>query len=287
LLLRVLCSDKFVWHLLLLAAQAGYEKASEMIRAGWTSIVADKWTDFASVVEKLVPIDIPYPGPFLFRGMADQASPLKPSLSAYLEGKTYATALDIELELLKEFRTQVDALEKSSVQFNTCAQISGLLTSGDYSSKFDYLGWWSYMHHYQAPTRLIAWTYSPYVALYHAVERGWGAPGKDAAIYCFNVHVFIEAFRTKYGSAVDPARPETQPTFFRGANPGDRLIALRPNWMTDRMVAQQTCFTVCQNPSLDHLPILDDLLRDKVVPTAPSRSTVYHLNPGGHPGGQT
>lgn len=42
----------------------------------------------------------------------------------------------------------------------------------------DYLEWWSLMRHYGAPTRLLDWTYSIYVATYFALEKKPG-PNKS------------------------------------------------------------------------------------------------------------
>ena len=225
------------------------------IREPWFTKRLACWADLAASLEELTPSQFPYPtGPILFRGCVDESTPLKPSLTQYLDRQPRETALEIELDALKEFRSRVVSSEVNAQ----------LLISDDYDSRFDYLGWWSCMHHYGVPTRLLAWTTSPYIALYHAVERGWGAEDKDGAIYFFNVNQLFDALRMKIGLREDVLTPETQPTVFRGAGATDRLFAFKPKWMTNRMTAQQTLFTVCENPLVDHSDLIHDTLSDRI-----------------------
>ena len=50
------------------------------------------------------------------------------------------------------------------------------------------LEWLSIMQHYGAPTRMLDFTFSPYVAAFFALEAGVG----DCSIYCFSQKIFRE-----------------------------------------------------------------------------------------------
>jgi hypothetical protein len=116
----------------------------------------------------------------LFRGQACSEWPLKHSLSRKLSSSMDAESrIDAEMEAMKRFQQQAYLLIGPS-----------LLSERD-----DLLGWWAAMQHYGAPTRLLDWTKSPYVALYFAVVD---QPEKDGAVWLFNLGALMEAMEEKY-----------------------------------------------------------------------------------------
>jgi hypothetical protein len=72
------------------------------------------------------------------------------------------------------------ALENSVIGF-FMDQATGLLPS--VPDEHDLLGWLSLMQHYGAPTRLLDWSVSPFVAAYFAYEQ---ASDTDAALYALD-----------------------------------------------------------------------------------------------------
>jgi hypothetical protein len=52
--------------------------------------------------------------------------------------------------------------------------------------ELDLLGWLAVMQHYGAPTRLLDWSASPFVALWFAYEN---APAEDAALWALNAYL--------------------------------------------------------------------------------------------------
>ncbi len=78
-------------------------------------------------------------------------------------------ALDVERALLQRF-------QDLAVEFQT----PGLPPATDH------LAWWELMQHHHAPTRLLDWTRSPFVALWFALEKP-NDDGADSAVWVIDV----------------------------------------------------------------------------------------------------
>jgi hypothetical protein len=68
----------------------------------------------------------------------------------------------------------------------------------------DLINWWALMQHYSAPTRLLDWTASPYIALYFAVVEEWKKPGAVWTIdYREKIDDSLEGVRRYFESSSD------------------------------------------------------------------------------------
>ncbi len=125
--------------------------------------------------------------------------------------------------------------------------------------KDDFAAWWSIMQHYQAPTRLLDWTFSPFVTLYFACT---GDFDKDGALFWVDLHDlnFHNADRKI------PSIPQSMndDTFAENHWEGSLQIYI-PDAPTDRMDAQQGLFTVSLGNSTDHEPLLANLTPSQEV----------------------
>src|SRR2546429_3912433 len=114
----------------------------------------------------------------------------------------------------------------------------------------DRVSMWVCMQHYGAPTRLLDWTESLYVATYFAVEK---EPQYDGAIWV----IHPESIRAKFPT--DPKWPQTDrdlDAFLReGAEP--ILHTIRGKYQTDRMGAQQTVLSVSPQILARHDAIIE------------------------------
>src|SRR5689334_4278755 len=116
----------------------------------WPCQTIDGWTRFHHLVANLLSLGTPFEIPYIFRGQANTAWPLVPSLVRALgDGTRPATALWIEDLLRQEFMSQAHLHIPPGVFTHTLADAD----------------WWQLMQHHGAPTRLLDWTQSPYVAL--------------------------------------------------------------------------------------------------------------------------
>ena len=95
-------------------------------------------------------------GTWIFRGLSDSIHDLKTTLERAIndtDGLDLNNAIDIESGLLRRFKRGAKSYLSHIPKDN------------------DYMQWFALMQHYGAPTRLLDWSYSFWVAVFIAVEK--------------------------------------------------------------------------------------------------------------------
>ena len=110
------------------------------------------------------------------------------------------------------------------------------------------LDWWTLMQHYRAPTRILDWTHSPLVALYFAVVNRWD---EDGVIWSFQRRSLGDKSEEMFGPMPKHA-PYLNEVWWQSNDPPARLVAFDRPRLTERMLAQQGTFTICQDILTDH-----------------------------------
>jgi hypothetical protein len=121
---------------------------------------------------------------------------------------------------------------------------------------------WALMQHHGAPTRLLDWTASPYVAAYFAAQQD--GSDRDGAVWCFCHRRLRKAFVKEYGSEPpDLTRTEDEDSAVRALhaalqNPAaeSSVLPLEFKFFSSaRMAEQQGRFTMCLRVHQDHVCI--------------------------------
>jgi hypothetical protein len=175
-----------------------------------------------------------------FRGQSDGAWPLLSSLSRYLQyARVHRDAwAGQEKRILRIFRRKAHLFlqhippEKDSFQ------------------------WLGLMQHHGAPTRMLDLTWSPYVALFFALERG----SRTAAVWGFNAGTINESstHELKDGTRIDVSEVSTwvegcyEDRFLPNKEPF--VIIGEPKIMNQRLIAQSGTFII---PGVIDKPIED------------------------------
>ena len=121
------------------------------------------------------------------------------------------------------------------------------------------------MRHYRAPTRLVDWTESIWIAVFNAASAGWE---EDGIVWIFDRERFDTAVARRYG---DELLQVTKTAMWQGTPlPAVSLYQLQP-WVCrlvglgpriPRVIAQQSMFTIGSRLGIDHGVFIDQMLED-------------------------
>jgi hypothetical protein len=209
----------------------------------WDELTIATWDQFASeVLQKHVDVTPVLKRSYVYRGQADNSWNLEPSFTRICRrlGLDRPRAIEVEWRALRIFQ------ERAHLYLRR-----GLLP------KVGVLDWWTLMQHHRAPTRILDWTHSPLVALYFAVCDNWQA---DGALWAFQRRALTERTEAKHGSVSQINITIDAEKWFGSNDPQLHMLAFDRARQTERMVAQQGTFTVCQDVLADHATAIEGVV---------------------------
>ena len=208
--------------------------------------VVKSWHHFVEIVD-LYDMGPPHQPIFLFRGQANSDWPLVPSLIRMAKRSAlkpeHVSAL--EDQLLGEFMKQAHLH----------------LSPRTIPLKGDLLSWWTLMQHHHAPTRLLDWTYSPFIALYFACEQ---LDQQEGAVWMVASKHVSDQMAEKFPDCAGNATRALQEKFYKSQSGPDFLEFIERNTQTAQMVAQQTMHSVSTGPLADHEELVLSVLSGSV-----------------------
>ena len=210
----------------------------------WTTVPIESWSQLTEMFEKM-DYGRPSSRTFLFRGQSKEEWNLIHTLSRLL--KTSSAFRDDNI-----WATNIE--QESYGRF--VAQAHYFLDPSSLPDERSLLAWWALMQHYGAPTRLLDWTASPYIAAYFAVVDDLESPG---AIWAFDASVVID-------ESIEPSVSEVYKSFrsdrnsrrvFWESNIPELIYPYMLKKHHVRITTQQGAFTVCGTIPSDHGQSLD------------------------------
>lgn len=199
---------------------------------------------------------------FWFRGQSASDWDLEPSLMRALGDASLSTeeVAALEDEALQTFRSQAHLF------------VSPVLLDKVHTKPC----WWALMQHHGAPTRLLDWSESPYVAAYFAAQNGRKT---DGAVWYFCRRSLQNAVRERLGEQPDFTQPAAVDWFdgrLRDLRDQEVVMPIAFGYpSSQRIAAQQGRFTMCFKARQKHnclIPLISTSCAHKIIIPADKKS---------------
>ncbi len=241
----------------------------------WPTDRIKNWQHFVKTLEDFNLTNYPAQVSHLFRGQSDSCWSLEPSLlrTARSHNLPQEEIVSLERIAVNQFRMQASFYADTATQYLTQLQgisISYLQQNPPLSDLF----WWALMQHYGAPTRLLDWTKSPYIAAYFATNEKFES---DGAIWVFAAGD-LQKFILEEGIWLPNSRK------FKS------MHIRQPALLPGRMIAQQGWLTFSDQVWADHARFIHEAIttqrcteehklhRKLVIPSHLKRDFRYELH---------
>lgn len=198
---------------------------------GFSEIRLTSWREFRDHADEMSP-EKPNEATFVFRGQSDASWRLRSCLLRIFRTADAVTAIAMEDQLLSQFQSHV-------LRFVRQEDVP------HQSVELDRLAWWALMQHHGAPTRLLDWTMSPYVATYFAVESGLD---RDGAIFA----VHREPLERTAAASAAPEFVLDRDAYMRSDGAQPTLRTYFPRRQNERFAPQQGVFVYADHILCDH-----------------------------------
>lgn len=213
---------------------------------------------------------------FVYRGQACSDWKLSSSLERLVkryhpEPLGFSTkAYFYELDMLKDFKWKYPIYENINIPGDT-----------------ETIEWLSLMQHYGSPTRMVDFTYSPYVALFMALDN---SDFPYSTIWCLNKNIcrnpFFLEYHEKTGQnslstdSLDKIIYEKANNSLNGNKEYNtlKIFLVRPNRINQRLNSQQGLFAIPNDISKPFEEHVNSLLKDAFPQKIPFRNLVEYSN---------
>jgi hypothetical protein len=213
-------------------------------------IILEDWNHLVNIVERAT-LSAPPELSYVYRGQPDESWELTPSFHRYFQQPYLKSKVSLKPEELLKVETMAWKKFRSQAHIHVSTYIMEVIKSR--------IDWWTLMQHHHAPTRLLDWTESPYIAAYHACIKNFNL---DGSIWLLHINTLERRMKEIHGNDYEdfPLRSKDHDPFFLKPDALHDVVVVGRDTKTDRIAAQQGLFTICRNICGDQHKIISDAI---------------------------
>lgn len=248
-------------------------------RIQYAETVLEHWNDFSMLSSRFI-------SAFAFRGQANSKWEITSSIKRMINRlyppdpiQIYSTC-PFERDLLREFKWKYPLYEKNYIPDDNRV-----------------IEWLSIMQHYGCPTRMIDFSYSPYVALFMALDE---SDYDCSSIWCINQIICMDSFNKEHKQSDDKtnyldrnmfndyiyekANEMLQKALYSNpsSNPRKRIFLVKPQMINERINRQQGLFAIPENTEVSFEENVFPLINNKEATSISFKDLIeYSYSPEG------